>query len=258
MISFGVVSAADIKPEISNVIRHIMSLPLLPFDKIGVGLYLIEKQAKKLLQPTMCKKMMDYLENEWWYGVTAPIMSCYNLPETTNNNINMFHKTIRQRFRGVSNAWTFTEKLKEVECLTFRDFELLLGGHAIGRERKTKLLTSNDKLNRAWRMIENGRLPTAVFFERASEIVRTIENQFRLIIDEYEDVELIRGTDILGENYQAPDRHLYTNQSEDILATTLKKRKSEERINTVAPLKITVIETPEPIVESKVSLIFCP
>lgn len=233
--------------QIQLMIYQIMALPLLPSGMIANGLNIIDETGHNCLALGAYKRVMEYLDEVWWNGVSPGMMTFFNKYECTSNNINMFHKTIRDRFVGITNPWILVEKLKEVECLMFRDFQLLEGGHGIGRERKTKLLSSNDKVLRAWRMIDNGRLPPTLFFERVVEPLALIEGELRYFILDYEEVKLIKGEDFLGDDFKVIDRRLVENGCEDVIGHSRKRKYGVSNLPTVSKK----IQT-DPIVESKV------
>lgn len=103
-------AALDQCPEGLHALREIMALPLLPANEIERA---FNELVTSLSAPTrrIMGPLLRYYRRQWLRKVTPQIFSVHNYRRRTNNNIESYHRTLKDRFGLHSNIWTFSGKI---------------------------------------------------------------------------------------------------------------------------------------------------
>jgi len=126
-----------ISEESANfVIKKIMSLPLLPANKIMEGFEEIMMQADSTGVDFF--PLFGYINRFWMRQIGEEQLSVNNSPERTNNTIESFHARLK-RFIGIHpNIYVFVHKLVLLSLQAKTDCQRLARGLALSRKKKAK------------------------------------------------------------------------------------------------------------------------
>ena len=93
--------------EVRHILRQIMALALLPADEIRET-YLEIVDSLTLQTRIEMKSFFAYYEVFWLLDITPEIFSVYGLLRRTNNVLESYHRTLKQKLGVHSNIWMFT------------------------------------------------------------------------------------------------------------------------------------------------------
>ncbi len=101
-------------PEVKQVISLIISLPLLPADKVNDGFIMIKANfTQRDIAADIKAKLHDlfnYVNRQWLQNVGAAKLSVYQQVHRTNNSHEAFHRKVGERLNHHASIWTFLGK----------------------------------------------------------------------------------------------------------------------------------------------------
>ncbi|XP_051158527.1 uncharacterized protein LOC127279909 [Leptopilina boulardi] len=146
-----------------------MALPLLPANEIERA---FNELVTSLSAPTrrIMGPLLRYYRRQWLRKVTPQIFSVHNLRRRTNNNIESYHRTLKDRFGLHSNIWTFSDNLVKYQACLEIDLKSLERGHN-SRLPKTTNVIKDAQILDAWRQLHQpGGLTTKQFLQKCVNI----------------------------------------------------------------------------------------
>lgn len=97
----------ELRADAYEIIHGLMSLALLPHDKIAEGFTFIQKLAKKMTQPNdllsykllvaKIQKLLTYFDEYWMQKVRPKVFSVYKVGHKTDNFLESYHKQLNSK-----------------------------------------------------------------------------------------------------------------------------------------------------------------
>ncbi|CAI6346825.1 unnamed protein product [Macrosiphum euphorbiae] len=161
----------------SKALRMLFALPLLPSGDIQRAFDMVRMFAVNHGIPM--SSLFDYYDNYWLRQVGSNIISVNGLPRRTNNSLESFHNTLRNKFNVTHpNLWIFLDHLSH----------LSMNFHTIMAQINNNLRpTSNHRINyrhlnsiqHACQQYTLGLISMWQFLQRMSHATTTYEQQQR-------------------------------------------------------------------------------
>ena len=139
-LGLGPLYKTDIR--VKTYCRQLLSLNLLPAEKIRKRFADIKEQVQKLPDMTLLNEFCLYVENTWINSTVWPPenWSMYKQMRRTNNNVEGFHNRIKQIVNSNSpNLVKFIATLREESETINLQAKLVSQGEALSAQRKNTL-----------------------------------------------------------------------------------------------------------------------
>lgn len=170
--SLGLRFMEDDAGRLRTWLRQVMSLPLLPADKI-------QATFQTNLHPTTLPSnfsddngllaFYSYVEDYWLTRVGTTTLSVFGRHRRTNSEVEVFHHTLLNRMRQTHpNFWVFVERLQAMSKSFQVELRQLTTGAETRRVSRPKYARVDGKINAAELLLTAGRLSPIQFLTRVS------------------------------------------------------------------------------------------
>ncbi|XP_050059021.1 uncharacterized protein LOC114132992 isoform X2 [Aphis gossypii] len=161
----------------SKALKMLFALPLLPAGDIQRGFDMVRMFAVNHGVPM--GSLFDYYQNYWLRQVGSDIVSVNGLPRRTNNCVESFHNTLRNKFNVVHpNLWIFLDHLCHLS-MSFHNIVAQLNNN-LRPTRNYRVTHKNlNRILHASQQYSLGLISMWQFLQRMSHVTTTYEQQQR-------------------------------------------------------------------------------
>ncbi|KAG8256329.1 hypothetical protein J6590_070939 [Homalodisca vitripennis] len=153
----------DTNVEAAKTLQMLMSLALLPAERIALGLRVITHYAVL-------------------HGLAARfriLLRVFGEPHRTNNALEAFHSSLLRTMGPHPGVWKFHDNLRKIENAQWQDYNRMANGVQHVRQRRRAYVRQDAAIHQASTMLIQGRYNEAQFLNRVSHFTLSLADTMR-------------------------------------------------------------------------------
>ncbi len=152
----------------------VMSLALLPAEKITAAWQELRDEAIPSLSPSDKRQLVDfrrYVESYWMCQVTPAVLSVAFTPRRTNNEVEARNRQLNQKARTAHPApFTMATLIGEELSAAERDIQAMDNGNPVRGNSRNMFACKESKLLRWQRAVQRGNLHHSDFLVKVAQL----------------------------------------------------------------------------------------
>ncbi|KAG8334975.1 hypothetical protein J6590_079154 [Homalodisca vitripennis] len=169
----------DTNVQAAKTLQMLMSLALLPAERIALGLRVITHYAVLHGLAARFRILLRYMENFWMRMVGANRFSVFGEPHRTNNALEAFHSSLLRTMGPHPGVWKFHDNLRKIENAQWQDYNRMANGVQHVRQRRRAYVRQDAAIHQASTMLIQGRYNEAQFLNRVSHFTLSLADTMR-------------------------------------------------------------------------------
>ncbi|XP_046686325.1 uncharacterized protein LOC124371996, partial [Homalodisca vitripennis] len=169
----------DTNVQAAKTLQMLMSLALLPAERIALGLRVITHYAVLHGLAARFRILLRYMENFWMRMVGANRFSVFGEPHRTNNALEAFHSSLLRTMGPHPGVWKYHDNLRKIENAQWQDYNRMANGVQHVRQRRRAYVRQDAAIHQASTMLIQGRYNEAQFLNRVSHFTLSLADTMR-------------------------------------------------------------------------------